>query len=71
MLVRTQVVGQQVNENEEVLKELEDVNQDILNKGIDGKSKGDVFFEAWHLAVNSDLTDEEAWRIYSKGNVNI
>ena len=68
MLVRTQVLGQQVNEIE---SGFEDSNQDILDKGINGKSKGDIFFEAWHLAVNSDLTDEEAWKIYSKGNTNI
>jgi len=61
----------------ESLNEIEDtysqdeVTNDILNDGIGNKGRGDVFFEAWHLATNSELTDEEAWEIYSKGNVNI
>lgn len=70
MLVRTQVLGGQQGINE-IVEGIEDLTQDILDQGMDGKSKGDIFFEAWHLAVNSDLTDEEAWKIYSKGNVNM
>jgi hypothetical protein len=71
MVLKDQVLGlgeQVVNEIEEGI---EDLSQNILDQGIVGKSKGDIFLEAWHLAVNSDLTDEEAWKIYSKGNVNI
>jgi hypothetical protein len=74
MLVRTQIVGQQVAES---LDEIEttyssdEVSNEILNEGIGNKSRGIVFFEAWHLGQASGLDDEEAWKIYSKGNVNI
>lgn len=69
MLVRTQVVGQQVAES--LNEALDEVSNDILNDGIGDKDRGTVFFEAWHLATNSDMTDEEAWNIYTKGDVNI
>jgi len=75
MVVRNQVLGGQavaesLNEMEDTYSQ-DEVTNDILNDGIGNKGRGDVFFEAWHLATNSELTDEEAWEIYSKGNVNI
>lgn len=62
-----------------IKEELESIKHDTikssveqtLKDGIIGKDKGEIFFEAWNLAVNSGLTDEDAWKIYSKGDVNI
>ena len=73
MVVRNQVLGGQVAESLDEMENLspDKLSNDILNNGIGDKDRGEVFFEAWHLATNSELTDEEAWKIYSKGNVNI
>jgi len=71
MLVRTQVLGNHQGINENISTTDDELSQQILDKGIENKDKGEIFFDAWHLAVNSGLTDEEAWEIYSKGNVNI
>jgi len=76
MLVRTQVVGQQsvaesLEEMEDTYSSSDKLSNNILNNGIGNKDRGTVFFEAWHLATNSDMTDEEAWNVYTKGDVNI
>jgi len=75
MVVRNQVLGGQavaesLNEMEDTYSQ-DEVTNDILNDGIGNKDRGTVFFEAWHLATNSDMTDEEAWNAYTKGDVNI
>ena len=76
MVVRNQVLGGQavaesLEEMEDTYSSSDKLSNNILNNGIGNKDRGTVFFEAWHLATNSELTDEEAWEIYSKGNVNI
>jgi hypothetical protein len=75
MVVRNQVLGGQavaesLNEMEDTYSQ-DEVTNDILNDGIGNKDRGTVFFEAWHLATNSGMTDEEAWNVYTKGDVNI
>jgi len=70
MVVRNQVLGGQAVA-ESLNEALDEVSNDILDNGIGNKDRGTVFFEAWHLATNSDMTDEEAWNAYTKGDVNI
>lgn len=70
MVVRNQVLGGQAVA-ESLNEALDKLSNDILNDGIGNKDRGTVFFEAWHLATNSGMTDEEAWNIYTKGDVNI
>jgi predicted DNA-binding ArsR family transcriptional regulator len=76
MVVRNQVLGGQavaesLEEMEDTYSSSDKLSNNILNNGIGNKDRGTVFFEAWHLATNSDMTDEEAWNVYTKGDVNI
>jgi len=73
MVVRNQVLGGQAvaeSLNEMKTYSQDELSNEILNDGLGNKSKGTVFFEAWHLGMHSGLEDEVAWNIYSKRNIN-